>query len=424
MLLTRARLSRLSSFAFTQVCVQLIGFAVGVLLVRHMAQAQYGYYTLAVSMVSIAVILTDLGLATAVMAVGARHAENPPVFARLLRDAATLLRRMTLVSLAVLVPAYVLLLARQNPHHWQVGALTLLVVATAVLCARGGVALSATRVLGHIALQQKLDLSVNVSKLALVLLVVWTSLTLDATVACAINLAAAAASWVVLRRHLARHLGHPQGTAGDHVAGLADHVRRQAPNSIYFVLNSQLALWLIGFFGNAERVAEVGALGRLGAFFTVIAAVSAALVQPYFARHQGTAELRAGFAGINAFYACLLAALVAAAMLYPGPILWVLGSSYASLRGELVWMIAAATLTAWGGTLYSIGCARGWVLPVSLAAPAGLLATALAASLVDVATVRGAFLINTASGLASMLLALGYFAWQLRCHAQLRVAAS
>lgn len=419
-LITRQRLTRLTSFASTQLAVQLIGFAAGILLVRHLAQAQYGYYTLAISMASIAVILSDLGLATATMAIGGRLSGQGAALGHLVADANVIHRRLAWVSLIVVIPCFVLMLMRQQAAPWQVAALSVLIVATAALNVRAGIALSIARLLGHNGLQQKLDLGINLAKLALLMAASWW--VLDATVACVVNLAVAAAYFVVLTRHLDVHIELPAQPTAVHATALRQHLYKQAPNSVYFVLSSQLALWLIGFFGSAERVAEVGALSRLAALFTVIAAVSAALVLPYFARHDGHAELRAGFAGINVFYAALLALLCAVAVLFPAPILWVLGGNYGALHTELVWMVVASTFAAWGGTLYSIGCARGWVLPIGLTVSTGLLATIAAASLVDVSTVRGGFIINTVTGATSTVVAFAYFSWQLKRHLRLKAA--
>lgn len=414
-LMNRGRVTRLASFASTQLVVQLIGFASGMVLVRHMEQAQYGYYTLSLSMVGIANILTDLGLATAVLATGGRLLGQTGALGLIVRDANMLHRRLLLLSLSVLVPCFAWLLLRQSAPQWQVAVLTLLIVGSAMLNVRNGIALSIARLLGHVVLQQKLDLVVNLAKLAVLLLATW--LVLDATVACVVNLAVAVAYFVVLRRHLTASVGVLPPASGEHAAALRQHLWKQAPNSVYFVLSGQLAVWLVGIFGNAERVAEVGALSRLGALFTVSGAVAAALVFPYFARQDAPAALNAGFAGVNGFFAAVLVALLALASVFPSPILWVLGARYGALHSELVWMIVAATLSAWGGTLYGVGCARGWVMPVSLSIATGVVATALAASTVDVSTVRGSFMINAATGLVGTLTAFAYVGWQLRRHA-------
>ena len=414
-LITRHRLARLSGFASTQLVVQVIGFASGIVLVRYMEQAQYGYYTLALSMAGIANVLGDLGLATAVLAIGGRLTGQPRAMRQLVCDASALQRRLAWVSFTVLAPCFIVLLLRQHAPPWQVVAVTVLILASAALNVRACVALSIARLLGHLRVQQRLDLVVNTAKLGVLFAATWVAL--DATIACLVNLAVAAAYFVVLSRHVDGHIGLPATPLGEHNAALHRHLWKQAPNSVYYVISSQLAVWLIGFFGNAERVAEVGALSRLGALFTMVGAVSAALVLPYFAREDATAGLAAGFASVNGFFAATLGLLVALATAFPAAILWVLGGQYGALHSELIWMIVASTLAAWAGTVYSIGCARGWVMPVSLAASTGVLATVVAASMVDVSSVRGSFMISTATGLVGTVVAIGYFLWQLRRHA-------
>lgn len=421
-LLTRQRLSRLTGFASVQLAVQLIGFGVGIVLVRCMAQVQYGYYTLALSMASVANILTDLGLATAVMALGGRLVGQRQALGALVADAHGLHRRLAGWSFAALLPCCAWLLLRQQAPAWQAAALMGLIIAAAALNVRVGIALSIARLSGQVALQQKLDLWINAAKLAAVLLL--ASVVLDATVACLLNLAVAVAYFVALRGYLRSAVDLPAVASGAQVQALRAHLWKQAPNAIYYVLSSQIAVWLIGVFGSAERVAEVGALGRLGAGFAVIGAVSAALVLPYFARHDGPAELWSGFLSVNAFYGLLLAALLALASAFPAALLWVLGGSYGGLQSELLWMILASTLATWSGTVYSLGCARGWVMPLWLVMSTGIAATAAAACLVDVSTVRGSFQINTATGAVGVLAAVGYFIWKLRHHASLKASTA
>lgn len=421
-LITRQRVGRLTGFASTQVIVQVIGFAAGIVLVRHMEQVQYGYYTLVLSMASVACVLSDLGLATAVMSLGSRLLGQRAALGELVVDANALHRRLVWASFAVLIPCFVVLLLRQQAPPQQVAVLTLLIMVAAVFNVRAGMALSIARLLGHVRLQQKIDLSINAAKLAGFLLA--AAFLLDATVACLVNLAAAVACFWVWRGYLEAQLELPAQARGEHTPSLRALIAKQAPNSVYFVLSSQLAVWLIGIFGSAERVAEVGALGRLAAGFAVIGAVSAALVLPYFARHDGPTELVAGFASVNAFYALLLALLLTLASAFPSAILWVLGGAYGGLHSELVWMILAATLTTWAGTVYSIGCARGWVMPLWLVVSTGVAATVGAASLVDVSTVRGSFQINTATGLVGTVVAIGYFTWKLRRHSALKASTA
>ena len=424
--LTRQRIARVSSFATTQLVVQGIGFVAGILLVRRLDHAQYGLYTLVVSMTSVSTILADLGLATAVLSIGGALSHTTAgvrqSLSRLGRDALRLHRRLLTLTAFAVVPCCMGLLLKQNASPWQAAALTLVVLLSAACIVPTGIGLSMARVLGRTRLQQRLDLGTNGARLALLALA--SLLFLDATVACAVALLTGLAYTTLLSRAMVDDSAPAQEppSPGMHVPALRAQLARLAPNSLYYIVSTQLALWLIGIFGSAERVAQVGALGRLGAVFTLIGSVSAALLFPYFARHDEPADLASAFLAVNVLYAALLAALLALAAAFPATLLWILGPNYAALGNELLWMVAATTLSAWSGTAYSVGCARGWVMPVSLVGAVGMGATIAASTLVDVSTVRGAFMINTASSATSTLAAIAYFCWQLHKRGRRRVA--
>ena len=423
-LFTPVRLRRLAGFVSTQVAVQALGFVSGIVLVRAMAPAEYGYYTLAITLVGVASVLTELGLATAVLALGGRLAGTTGALAGLVADATALHRRMAAIGLGLVLPAFVLLMLHQQAPLPQALALALLGGACAWCQVRSAIALSVARLAGDLARQQALDLAVGLARLAaLALAAPWL---LDATVAGAVNLLAAAATFLAWRRYLAARAGAeaPRDAPGTQTPALREAVARQAPNCIYYVVNGQLAIWLIALFGTADRVAEIGALGRLGAGFAVIAAVIGAVIQPYFARNHGVAALESGFLAVNAFFAALLAGLVGLAWAFPAEILWVLGGHYARLGPELRWMMAAVSLTAWSGALYSIGCGRGWVLPGRLGIGCGLAATLLGIRCFDLATVAGNLALNVLTAGVGTVVTFAYVGGCLLRYRRTRLIAS
>ena len=413
-LLTRARMRRVLGVASTQAAVQALGFLAGIVLVRTLSPGQYGYYTLAVAMVGVANVLTELGVANAVLAIGGRMAGQRGRMRALVDDAHALQAVLAVVAPCVVVPVFVLLLRHQQATLAQALALVLLGAACAFFNVRITIAQAMARLAGHVAIQQKADLAMNAARL--VLLAGAAAVLLDATIASAVNVAAAAGGYLFWRGYLARQLGEPVVERGEHARPLRDSVWRQAPNCVYYVLNAQLAVWLVGVLGSAEKVADVGALGRLGAGFAVIVSVIATLVMPYFARAERSAQLESGFVALNAFFAALLGVLAAAAMLWPGPILWVLGPHYANLRPELVWMVLATALGAWSGSLYSVACARGWVLPGWLGIACGVAATIAGLRLFDLSTVAGSLRLTTLTAFVALVVNAGHFGARLLRH--------
>ncbi len=410
-LLSLTRVGKLARFTSTQVVVQVLGFAAGLLIVRAMSQTDYGHYTLAMTMIGLASILLDLGVMTAVVAVGGSWHAQPGRLSAVLADARHLQRRLALIGL-LLLPVFAAMLLAQGLPPALVVALTLLIFACAGLQLRNNLALAVVRLRGNLALQQSLEVGINVVKLALVIGA--TAVFLDPRVALGINVACAGVMFVILRRHLIGEIGPPAAASGEFAPALNRMVKRQAPNAIYHCISGQLAIWLIAMLGSAENVAEVGALGRLALFFTIIGAVVTAIVQPYFARADRHPEIVSAFWATNLFFAALTMALVAAALLYPGALLWILGPKYSGLTVEVVWMVLAACLASWAGTAYAIGTARGCVLPAMVVIPAGVVTLAAAAWLLDVSTVAGSFMLNTAAAAVTAMLSIGYVALCLR----------
>jgi hypothetical protein len=145
------------------------------------------------------------------------------------------------------------------------------------------------------------------------------------------------------------------------------------------------------------------------------------LVLPYFAKRQHAHDIERGLRAVHLFFGGLLVLLLALAAVSPGTLLWILGGGYQNLQAELLWLLAAAAMGAWGGTLYSIGCARGWVLPALWSAPVGILAMSLVGLNVDLSTVRGVLMVNAAATATALVLAAAYLEHNTR---QLRRSAA
>ena len=411
-LFSRARFARLLSYASTQVGVQALGFLAGIVLVRSMAQEDYGHYTLAVTMVGLAVVLLDLGLSTAVLAIAGPVHARPGQIGAVLGDALALQQKLALVLIPIMLVGFASSLFAQGLDLTQALALLALVVLCASLQVRCSLWIAVVRLRGDLRLQQRLELGVNAGKL---LAVVGAALVLiNAYVALALNAAAALAMWWVLRGHVAGSTDQPPLRTKKFDAPLLAFVRKQAPNSLYYCISGQAGIWLVGWFGGTERLAEVGALGRLAVLFTVVGAVVIALVQPFFARSHRPRELISGFIALNGFFAVVSMALVALASFAPGLLLWVLGPRYGELTSELVWMVLGASLSAWSGAVYSVGAGRAWILPTAPIIVGGLGSMALTAWLVDLSTVKGGLMVSAASALVATVLTIVFVSLKLR----------
>lgn len=410
-LLSLARLRKLAGFTSTQAFVQAVGFLAGVVIVRVMEQEQYGLYTLALTMVGLASVLLDLGLSTAVVSLGGPHHQDRSRLQAVLADARRLQRRLALLAL-LLLPVFVWMLSGTAADATQVASIAALVFACAGVQLANTMALAVVRLRGDLVLQQLLEVGTNLVKLSIVIGA--TAFMLDAPLALGINLFSATLMGVILWRHLIADIGPAIPASGEYTGRMWHFIRRHAPNAVYYCLSGQLAIWLVGLFGSAERVAEVGALGRLALLFALIGSIMTVIVQPFFARASTRDGLIQAFWTLNLFFALLTSSLVGLAVVAPELMLWILGPKYAGLRVELAWMVLATSLSAWGAAAYSVGAARGWIVPAIVVIPAGALTLLLCALTLDVSSVAGSFKMNASAAAVTALISLGFVLRQLR----------
>jgi hypothetical protein len=212
--------------------------------------------------------------------------------------------------------------------------------------------------------------------------------------------------WLVRRSARAQLLEHSLTSRVDREAMLIAF-RNQILNGIYFALQPQITVWAITVFGTVQKIAEVGALGRLAIAFSLVSSAFGSIALPRFARVSGAPTVRRVYCLLAA--AMVLVGLVAMAVsaAFPHLILSILGPRYLHLESELVWMVAASAMSVVGSSLYLLNTSRGWVRGIWIGVPAAIAAQILTGWLVDLGTVRGAIALQMSSIIASIAVSIG-----------------
>jgi O-antigen/teichoic acid export membrane protein len=166
----------------------------------------------------------------------------------------------------------------------------------------------------------------------------------------------------------------------------------QIPNSIFYCFFGQASLIVIAIFGQDTQVAEVGALGRLSVLFAVATSTMATVIVPRFSRITDPHLLRARYWQTIVAQLSLSVLLFLIAVLFPGWLLLILGSSYASLESVVKWSVLAALISSLTGTAWQLNASRGWVQRAWLTIPLIVVAQICIALLVDLSSVEGAIL--------------------------------
>jgi O-antigen/teichoic acid export membrane protein len=382
--------SLLTRFLSLEFAIQAMGFAAGVLLIRALPKAEYAFFTIANTMQQTMNLLADNGISSGLTAIGGRVWDDRTRFGQLISTAMRLRKTLALLVIVVVTPilAWMLTGAGATPSH------------TALLSAAVLGALYFQLSVGVLIVAPLLHLQVNrVQKLyfwsaALRLAVIAGAymLFLDAFVALLAGMASYAVQEWLLRRWLAQYIDTAAPINSSDQREIWGIIKDQAPNAIYYCVQSQLMIWLISIFGSTTGVAEVGALGRLGMIFLIAGSVMMNVVLPRFARVQGARLIWRRYWQIMAGFTALNAALLLLTAIYPEAVLWIIGPKYAHLKPELLLMVVGTVLAAIMGTMYQLNVTRGWVVSPRLLIPMGVATDLLLILILDVSQVRGVLL--------------------------------
>lgn len=397
----RARV--VGNFATVQAAVQLISFASGILVVRHLDQREYAYFTIANTMQGTINVLADIGISIALVSIGGRVWQDRQRFSELISTALRLRRKLGAVVITVVAPILYFMLIRNGASVAYALLLIAVIVGGLVVQLSAGVLSVVPRLRADIAKLQSIDLVGAVIRLVLLAAVV--SVFLNAGVAVATGSAALLLQYWILHRYTVAVVDLKAPENPEDRAAMRGFIKSQAANAIFFCLQGQITIFLISFFGShAGAVAEVGALGRLAMIFAVLSHLLANVFAPAFARCQSARKLRWQYAAIVGSVAVFSVVLLATAALFPHAFLFVLGPKYLHLERELVWMVGGAVASALAATLWALNAAKAWIagswlyIPVTLATQVALI------PFIDFGNVRDVLIFNLFSALPSLVL--------------------
>jgi len=392
---THRRLVSLGRFATREVISQAAVLLAGILVVRGLAPGQYAVYVLGTAAQSIASILIDSGVQSAMFAIGGRVWTDNSKFAQLLATARAVRRRLSVYVLALGVPALWALLSMRDAQHNAI-AISCFAVALGVL---GRVQLStyyATAILkGDGEAVQRTELLGGGARAALMGFVFFATERAEIALLCN-----ALTPWIQrlsVRRRIRAFLQTEATPNEQYHAEILANVRRQAPHVAFYAFQGQIALVLVSLFGTTKGVADIGALTRLGVFVSVFSSFLNTLVTPGFARSSDRSYLATRILGTTLAYMVYATAIGVALIAVPGFFLFILGESYAHLQRELLIVGMSTALGGFTNMFGALNLTRGWVDRTWMIPVATIALQCLMLLGIDVSTAFGAALFGLAS---------------------------
>jgi hypothetical protein len=416
--LHRAR--AVGNFAFVQAIVQVIGFLSGIILIRHLDQRDYAYFTIANTMQGTINVLADIGISVGLVSIGGHVWHDRHRFGQLVNTARSLRYKLGAIAMLIVTPILYLMLVKNGASVGYAVILIALVLAGAMIQLSLGVLAVVPRLRSDLGRIQIVDFAGATVRLLVLggLLFVF----LNAGVAVAVAVATLLLQYWLLHRYVARVIDFDAPQNENDRRAMQRFIRNLAANAVFFCFQGQITIFLITFLGrDVNSVAQVGALGRLAMVFTVLTNLLTNIVAPAFARCHSPVRLRWLYAGIVGGVTAFSGAIILAAALFPDAFLYVLGGTYAHLERELLLMVAGAALTSVTATFWTLNAAKAWIAGSWLYIPLTVASQVALIPFTDFSSVRGVLIFNLLSALPNLLLNL---VLSLRGFASLKVKAA
>jgi hypothetical protein len=385
-----------------QAAVHALGLAAALLCVRGMTKSEFAWFTITGSLIAALSVLADSGTGAGLQALAGRVWPDTQRLEALVRAARKLRRQLTTLVGILVGPPFVWLLVKSGaPWPYALG-LACIAYATVWQTTASVVLAVPVRLQARYEDVQRADLLG--ASVRLTLLAVSFATVLNAGLATLWTTCGAAIQRMRLELSAASILGRTRrrGTLGDETRQLTAYLKPLAAPTLFFVLQGQITVWLVGVLGHVHSVADLGAVSRFAALFSLFGATVTQNAGASFARCRTPAELERQVRRVAAGAGLVLVSPLALLLLKPDWALLLLGSPYRHLTLELRVLAVASFVSTLTGLVWALDTARGWVQGAWWLIPATLLSQAAIVSVVDPASVVGALLLSLTHGLATL----------------------
>lgn len=411
---TRAlNLSRVGAFVgLNQLLIQGLGFVSALLIIRVLPAEQYAIYTLATSFLLTALGLADGGVVTGVMSEGGKVWSDRRALANVVATGQAIRKVFAPWAALVCIPAMLWVLRRHGADWGDCLLITLVVTIAFLSSLTSSIFVVPLQLRQELRLLQRVQLSAAMMRAGLVAvgMVSW------ALAASALAANAVAEAWTSFRlRRIANRAGEPTGTPDREVRkAILRVVSYTLPGVIYYGVSGQLTVWLLSIFGTTEGIAQVGALGRLGAALGIFSSLLSIVVVPRFARLSNDKSLLLRRYGQVLFGVTGLTGLVCLFVWqFPEMTLSLLGPTYQGLHLEVLLMALSSCLGLVAGAMGGLAASRALLLRPTVAIPIGLTANVFAIAVSDVSTVMGVLTMTAGLAAFSAIFSTASGAWLL-----------
>jgi O-antigen/teichoic acid export membrane protein len=390
-----------------QVIVQAVSFISGILIIRLLPAEEYGFYTLANTMLGTMTLLSDTGISASVMAQGGKVWQDKQKLGIVLATGVDLRKKFALISLLISLPVLAYLLIFHGASILTAILISLSLI-PAFLAALSDNLLQIVPKLNQCIPQLQKN-QVMVSGLRFVLSALFLFVFPFTFIAILASGFPRIYGNLRLRKIVNQFVDSKQKPNKEIRSEILKVVKKVFPGAIYYCLSGQITIWLVSFFGNSRSIAELGVLSRLAMVLTLFSVIVNTLIIPRFARLEDNKEkLFKRFIQIVTILTFLGISIVSLVWVFHGAILFLLGEQYYNLSDELIiFMVGSCIVFIWG-TIYTLCSSRGWIINPAFTIITNIGSLVLGIYLFDISTITGILYLNIFIGLIELAYHSGY----------------
>ncbi len=356
---TRRIVKLLTDFVLGQGAVQGIGVLVGLFLVRTLSVSDYAQFGLASGFQFTTSVLMDLGYASTIIPLVGERVADRRLVGHYVREAKAHRDRAYWVLAPLASVAFLYITHRQH-WEWPIQIILLLSILIALYASGPASYFGAPLVLYRRLRAYYIPQSISGIARLLASIALWLVGQLNAWTSAVLYAFNLAANGFLLKRSAMQFIEWPEKDDLAIRKEIWDYILPATPAILLGAFHGQIALFLVGIFGNTVGVAQVAALSRLAQVFSGLMTFNVVVVEPYVARRPAR-ELPATYFKLLALAAAGCAFLTFISFLAPGIFLWPLGPKYAPLRNMMGLVILTISINYIAGLIWIMNRARKWI---------------------------------------------------------------
>lgn len=394
----------LSNFFSFQVALQTVSAITGILIIRALDKQEYALYTILYSMQSAITILSELGVSSVVLSIGGKVWDDRFAFGTLFNSANQLRIQLLIIATLFITPVMIYLLMSQGGSILFSFLVAVILITDLYLKISTNLMSVIFRFHSEISFLVKTEILAQLLRLFLIFVAI--TIYPNTTVLVFLTLIGSVFHNYLLSQATFNKIDKSAPVRSDYKNQMISVVKTQVVYSLFFVLQGQITIFIISFFGRTESISDVGALSRLTLVFNVFLAAVVNFVSPRFSKDEPISKLRRLYLIVVITFLLFSSIVLLFTTTFSEYFLWLLGSKYDHLSNELLFMVFLTLITSFNGVIYSLNYSRGWINHNWIIIPTTITIQILLASFMDLTAVENVIIFGILSAVPTFALNL------------------